>query len=135
MRFAITSFARSGRPYTYDDQGLGLLFNRRAPAEYSTTLRITKDLRRIIGNRMSFYLEVQNLFNQKILSYQAVFGNTRDNSSGTITENRNIQRYIEDPASIRFTEDINHVGFVVDQSFLIYDNMPRSFSVGMVINF
>jgi outer membrane receptor protein involved in Fe transport len=135
MRFAVTSFARSGRPYTYDDQGLGLLFNRRAPAEYSTTLRITKDFRKAIGNRLSLYLEVQNIFNQKILSYRTVFANARDNSSGTITENRNIQKYVADPGSIQYTEDINHLGFVVDQSFMVYDNMPRSFSVGMVINF
>ncbi|MFZ4620035.1 MAG: TonB-dependent receptor [Bacteroidota bacterium] len=134
-RLSLSSFARSGRPYTYDDQGLGLLYNRRAPSEYSTKIKISKDFRKLIGSRISFYAEVNNLFDQKILSYQAVFGNTRDNSSGTITENRNIEKYIKDHNSIRYTEDINHLGFLVDQSFLIYDNSPRSISVGMVITF
>ncbi len=134
MKFSVSSFARSGRPYTYDDQGLGLLYNRRAPAEYSTTLRVTKDFRKVIGNSMSVFVEIENLFNQKILSYRAVFENARDNSSGTITENRNIQRYEADPNSIQYVEDINHIGFLVDQSFLIYSNMPRSFRLGMIIN-
>jgi outer membrane receptor protein involved in Fe transport len=135
MRFALSSFARSGRPYTFDDQGLGLLFNRRSPNEYSTKIKVTKDIRKFIGSRMSLYVEVNNLFDQRILSYQAVFGNTRDNSTGTMAENKNIEKYIKDPESIRYTEDINHLGFLVDQSFLIYENSPRSVSVGMVINF
>lgn len=134
MKIGVSSFARSGRPYTYDDQGLGLLYNRRAPAEYSTTVRVTKDFPKLVGNSLSFYFEVENVFNQKNLSYQAVFANARDNSSGTITENRNIQKYEADPNSIRYTEDINHLGFLVDQSFMIYDNMPRSFRAGMIIN-
>ncbi len=135
LKFSVSSFWRSGRPYTFDDQGLGLLYNRRAPNEYSTTIRLTKDFRKVIGNRLSLYCEVENLFNQKILNYQAVFGRTRDNSSGTIAENRNIERYVEDPGSIQYFEDINHLGFLVDQSFMIYENMPRSFSVGVVISF
>jgi len=135
MRFSSSSFARSGRPYTYDDQGLGLLFNRRSPDEFNTKIKITKDFRKLIGSRLSLYVEVLNLFDQRILSYQAVFGNARDNSSGTITENRNIEKYITDPGSIRYTEDINHLGFLIDQSFMIYDNSPRSVSVGFVINF
>lgn len=135
MRFASSSFARSGRPYTYDDQGLGLLFNQRSPSEYSTKIKITKDIRKFIGSRMSLYVEVNNLFDQRILSYQAVFGNTRDNSSGNSTENKNIEKYFADKGSIRYTEDINHLGFLVDQSFMIYENSPRSISVGMVINF
>jgi outer membrane receptor protein involved in Fe transport len=135
MKFAVSSFARSGRPYTYDDQGLGLLYNRRSPAEYNTTLRVTKEFPRLVGTRLTLSVEIENIFNQRRLSYQAVFANARDNSSGTITENRNIEKYVSDPASIRYTEDINHPGFLVDQSFLIYDNMPRSISVGMAINF
>lgn len=134
MKVSVSSFMRSGRPYTYDDQGLGLLYNRRAPMEYSTTLRVTKDFRKLIGNTMTVFVEIENLFNQKNLSYQAVFANARDNSSGTITENRNIQKYETDPNSIRYVEDINHLGFLVDQSFLIYANMPRSYRVGLIIN-
>ncbi len=134
MKIAVSSFARSGRPYTYDDQGLGLLYNRRSPNEYSTTVRVTKDFPKLIGSKLSLYVEVENIFNQKILSYQAVFGSARDNASGTITENRNIEKYIADPGSIRYTEDINHLGFIVDQSFMVYENMPRGFTVGMVIN-
>lgn len=135
MKFAVASFARSGRPYTYDDQGLGLLYNRRSPNEYSTTVRVTKDFPRLVGSRLSLFVEIENLFNQKIFSYQAVFANARDNSSGTTTENRNIQKYVADPNSIRYTEDINHLGFLIDQSFLIYENMPRSYNVGMAITF
>lgn len=135
VKVAASSFARSGRPYTFDDQGLGALYNRRSPAEYSTKLKVTKEFRKLIGSRLSFYVEVNNLFDQKILSYSAVFANTRDNSSGTITENKNIEKYVADPASIRYTEDLNHLGFVIDQSFMIYDNAPRSISVGMVVSF
>lgn len=135
LKVAASSFARSGRPYTYDDQGLGQLFNRRSPAEYSTKLKVTKEFRKFIGSRLSIYAEVNNLFDQRILSYAAVFGNTRDNSTGNITENRNIEKYVKDANSIRYTEDINHLGFLIDQSFMIYDNAPRSINVGLVITF
>lgn len=134
LKIAVSSFARSGRPYTFDDQGLGLLYNRRAPAEYSTTVRISKDFPKLVGNSLSLYVEIENVFNQKNLSYRAVFANARDNSSGTITENRNIEKYVQDPSSIQFTEDVNHLGFLVDQSFLIYDNMPRSINAGFIIH-
>jgi outer membrane receptor protein involved in Fe transport len=135
MKFSVSSFMRSGRPYTYDDQGLGLLYNRRSPDEYSTKIKITKDFRKLIGSRLSFYVEVENLFDDKILSYSAVFANARDNSTGTMAENKNIEKYITNSKSIQYTEDINHLGFLVDQSFMIYENRPRSISVGMVINF
>jgi outer membrane receptor protein involved in Fe transport len=132
---AITSFARSGRPYTYDTQGLGELNNHRTPGEYNTNLKITRQFRNLFGLSATFYLEVINLFDQKIYSYSAVFANTRSSSTGTITENRNIAKFENDPASLQYYENTNNPEMLADQTFMIYDNAPRSFNVGIIFNF
>jgi outer membrane receptor protein involved in Fe transport len=135
LSLSATAFARSGRPYTYDVQGSGELYNKRTPAEYNTNVKITKELTNIFGARTSAYVEVFNVFDQKIYSYNAVFGKTRSNTTGTIDDNRNLIRYEADPSSLTYYEDVNHLGFKVDQSFMIYGNSPRSCYLGLVFNF
>jgi hypothetical protein len=135
LAISATSFARSGRPYTYDTQGLGELYNMRTPAEYNTNMKITKDLPGIFGTRASLYVEIFNIFNQKIYSYNAVFGRARNNATGAIDDNRNLIRYQADPSSIQYYEDVNRPGFVIDQSFMIYSNAPRSYYMGLVLTF
>ncbi len=135
VTISASSFARSGRPFTYDVQGLGELYNQRTPAEYNTNLKLQKEISHFVGSRASFYIEIINLFDQRIYSYNAVFANARSSATGTITENRNIATFETNRAALQYYEDYNHPGFLVDQSFMIYNNSPRSYNVGLIVNF
>ncbi len=129
-----TSFVRSGRPYTYDVSGLGELFNKRSPTETNTNLKITKNFEQFFGARASIYVEVSNVFNDQTYNYNAIFRKTRNTGSGTFEENRNLILYETNRDAMRYYEDLNHPGFLVDQTFMLYSNMPRSFQFGLVIN-
>ncbi len=131
---AVTSFMRSGRPYTYDTQGLGLLNNHRSPNEYSTDLKISRKISDFFGQSATFYIEVLNLFNQKIFSYNSVFQTlTTSGKASTGALNNNILNYETNPDLLRWYT-IN-APFLVDQGFLIYANSPRSMYIGLALDF
>lgn len=135
MTISLHSIIRSGRPYT-SPSDIRLINVKRAPMEYNSDLRVTKAFRNFFGVPASFYAEVFNLFNNKILNYDYLF----DRPTPT-NPNLPLQYYeqysIDDPNNgIRYWWDKGRQGpFRVDQSFLIYDNQPRSFSFGMVLEF
>jgi len=127
------SFLRSGRPYT-SPSNLKLINANRSPNEYNTNARLTKRIRNFFGMNATFYLEVFNLFNNKILNYDYVFARptpTNPNLALSYYE----QYDIDDPNNgIRYWWDKGKQGpFAVDQSFLIYENEPTSFSIGFTI--
>jgi outer membrane receptor protein involved in Fe transport len=128
---SVTSTMRSGRPYTYDRQGTGIVNNKRTPMEYTTNLRVTKKFDRAFGVGLTFYGEVFNLFNQKIYSYNAVFQKPVSTTGSTFI-NRNIEKFENDPGSLQYFDDFQP--FLVDQTFLLYANSPRAFSFGLVVN-
>jgi outer membrane receptor protein involved in Fe transport len=130
-----SSFARSGRPYT-SPKNPTFINGARAPAEYNTNVRLTKRVRNFFGLDASFYLEVFNLFDSKILNYNYVF------ATGTLSQpNPRIAAYENYPVDdrqhgIRYWWDTEKQGpFAVDQSFLIYSNTPRAFNFGLTIEF
>jgi outer membrane receptor protein involved in Fe transport len=135
ITLSATSFIRSGRPYTFDTTGQGLLFNKRTPTEYNTNLKLTIDLAGLGGTHASLYLEVFNLFGDKIYNYNAVFSKSRNNTTGSIEENRNLARFETNPSLLQYYEDVNHPGYLVDQTFMIYSNAPTSYALGLVITF
>lgn len=124
------SYVRSGRPYTYS-VGVKQINNMRTPMEYNTNMKIAKKIRNFFGTELTVYFEVFNLFNDRILNYSYIFDQSNSNSSFNIT------RYqlspIDSPDGIRYLNASNAEPFLVDQSFLIYDNTPRSFNFGIVI--
>ena len=127
------SYVRSGRPYT-SPRNPTFINGSRAPAESETNLRLTKRIENFFGVQASFYLEVFNLFDARILNYNYVF------ATGTLSQpNPRIAAYenypIDDPVhGIRYWWDTEKQGpFAVDQSFLIYSNAPRSFDFGLSI--
>jgi hypothetical protein len=125
---------RSGRPYTYDTQGLGLLNNHRSPNEYSTDLKISKRISDFFGQSATFYIEVMNLFNQKIFAYNSVFQTlTTSGKVSTGALNNNILNYETNPDLLKWYT-IN-APFIVDQGFLIYANSPRSTYIGLALDF
>ncbi|MDZ7295876.1 MAG: TonB-dependent receptor [candidate division KSB1 bacterium] len=126
---------RSGRPYT-SPSDIRLINVKRAPTEHSADLRITKTLHRFLGLSSRLYLEVFNVFNHKILNYDYLF------QRPTATNpNLPLQYYEQYPIDdkdngVRYWWDKGRQGpFSLDQSFLIYDNAPRSFHCGMVVEF
>lgn len=135
ITLSATAFYRSGRPYTYDMTGGGQLFNKRSPDETNMNMKLTKEFERFGGVRASMYLEIFNVFNSMIYNYSAIFRKTRNSATGTFEENRNLDLYETNRAAMTYYEDPNHPGFLVDQTFLLYSNAPRSFQFGIVLNF
>lgn len=125
-----TSFFRSGRPYTFDTTGTRMINNRRSPMEYGTDLKISKRVDNLFGAQAIFYFEIANLFNQQIYSYNTVFQSVVTGSSSFI--NNNIKKYETDPSSLQYFDQFPP--FLVDQTFLLYSNPPRSFFLGVVIS-
>jgi hypothetical protein len=131
---SVSSFIRSGRPYT-SSLNTKLINGARTPTEYNTNMRLSKRIRDFFGTNATFYVEVFNLFDNKILNYSYIFS-TPDAGS---TNNR-IAAYehyaIDDPAhGILYWQDTNSGGpFAVDQSFLIYSKSPRSFNFGFSLD-
>lgn len=135
MNFSVHSSIRSGRPYT-SPSDIRLINVKRAPMEYNTDFRVTRMVRNFLGVPATFYAEVFNLFNDKILNYDYLFQRPT-----AINPNLPLQYYenyaINDNANgIRYWWDKGRQGpFRVDQSFLIYSNQPRSYSFGIVFEF
>jgi outer membrane receptor protein involved in Fe transport len=135
VMLSTSSFARSGRPYTSPSNPTNIN-GARAPAEYNTNMKLMKRIRNFFGVDASFYFEIFNLFDNKTLNYDYVF------ATGTLSQpNPRIAAYerydINDPKhGIRYWWDTEKQGpFAVDQSFLIYSNQPRSFNLGVAIDF
>ncbi|HCA81902.1 MAG TPA: TonB-dependent receptor [Bacteroidetes bacterium] len=127
---AVTSFARSGRPYS-SRLNPGILMSKRSPNEYNTNLKITKYFSRFFGTSASFYAEVSNLFDTRIYDYTAVFNPDLNNTS-------NLSKWTvkyEKGEDITYYEDDLRPGFLINQEFRIYSNTPRAMNFGMVINF
>jgi len=135
VNVSIYSTIRSGRPYT-SPFDIRLINTKRAPAEYNTDLRVTKSLRRFLGTQARIYCEVYNLFNNKILNYDYLF--QRPTATNPNLPLQYYERYpIDDKQNgVRYWWDKGRQGpFSIDQSFLIYENQPRSFQFGIVFEF
>lgn len=135
MTLSVFSTARSGRPYT-SPSDIRLINTETTPAEFNTDLRITKTVRSFFGVPANFYFEVFNLFNNKILNYSYLF--RRPTPTNPNLPLQYYEQYdIDDPENgVRYWWDKGRQGpFAVDQSFLIYDNEPRSYSIGVSVEF
>ena len=134
---SLNSFARSGRPYT-SSKDVTLINGARTPAEYNSNLRLTRIIDNFFGTKGTIYVEVFNLFNNKILNYDYLFAATTAGET-----NPYIQPYenyaINDPQhGVLYWNQTNSLkasSFPVDQSFLIYDNEPRSYNFGLALEF
>ncbi len=135
MNISVRSTIQSGRPYTSPFE-IRQINEKRSPMEYNTDLRVTKTIRDLAGIPVSFYVEVFNLFNDKILNYDYLF----ERPSRT-NENLPLKYYEQYPIDDRengiryWYNKGTQAPFSVDQSFLIYGNQPRSYSFGMVFEF
>ncbi len=135
ITLSVFSNVRSGRPYT-SPSDIRLINAERTPAEFDTDLRLTKVVRDFFGVPAEIYFEVFNLFNNKILNYNYIF----DRPTPT-NPNLPLQYYeqfgVEDKDNgARYWWDKGRQGpFALDQSFLIFSNQPRSYSLGLSVEF
>jgi len=129
------SFARSGRPYTSPDNANDVN-GLRSPAEYNTNLRVSKSFKNFFGMPATLYVEVFNAFNNKIYNYNYIFS-----TANKIDQNDATRRYTQyafnDPAQGILYWDDQNVGsaFAEDHSFMLYDNSPRAFYIGLSLEF
>lgn len=129
------AFARSGRPYT-PSSNANDVNGRRTPAESNANLRLSKSVRNFFGTSATFYVEVFNLFDNKIFNYNYLF-----NSANKVDQNANTAAYeqyaFDDPQHGVLYWDDQNIGsaYGVNHSFLLYDNSPRSFYFGVSLEF
>jgi len=118
---------QTGRPYTYDADGLRLKFNKRTPDYHDIKLRLQKTFGNP-GFRYSLFLEVYNLLNQRDYSY------TLFNNANAVTR---WETYYDDDK----TNDVGDPMIFDDWDPLVYrqeliflKNTPRYFKLGLSMN-
>lgn len=112
----------SGRPYTYDETGQGLKYNRRTPVETDLRLRIEKRIRFGNSQILTIYGEGYNLINQENYNYSRTFVNEQ-----------NLTKWIRDESSVlTYTE---FPPYYTDQSIYILSNQPIHFRFGLIYRF
>jgi outer membrane receptor protein involved in Fe transport len=135
MTASINSFVRSGRPYT-PSSNANDVNGRRTPSEWNTNLRVSKVIPHFFGTTAMVYMEVFNLFNDKIYSYNYLF-----NTANKVDQNANLANYEnfawDDPAHGVLYWDDQNIGsaYGVNHEFLLYENAPRAFYFGIAIDF
>jgi outer membrane receptor protein involved in Fe transport len=111
----------SGRPYTWDDTGQGLKFNKRTPNENDLRMRLEK--RFPVGQtNMTLYLEGFNLLNERVFHY-----------SRTFDDERNTPKWENDRENILVYDE--YYPYVTNQSIHLQTNLPRHFRLGLLIRF
>lgn len=111
----------TGRPYTYDETGQGLKFNKRTPIERDLKMRLEKRFN-ISNSTLTVYLEGFNLLNQFVYSYSRTFNNDRNTPKWEL-DRENILVYDE------------YAPFVTSQEVYLIGNQPRHFRIGAIYKF
>jgi hypothetical protein len=132
---SLNSFARSGRPYTSPNNA-NEVNGLRSPAEYNTNIRLSKGFKNLFGMPATFYVEIFNVFDNKIYNYNYLFS-----TANKIDQNDATRRYTQyafnDPAQgVLYWDDQNFGNaYAEDHSFMLYDNSPRAFYIGLSLEF
>ncbi|MDP3684188.1 MAG: TonB-dependent receptor, partial [Ignavibacteria bacterium] len=137
ITFAVSSFARSGRPYTYNPAATVQLveyatMNKRMPAEYNANIKLTKRIKDFFGASATIYIEVFNVFDNKILNYDYITGLTGTYFADYHTKSIDALNGVlyNDAAVVK-----GNMQYGLDHSFIVYDNEPRSFTFGITVDF
>jgi hypothetical protein len=135
MMFSVNSFARSGRPYTPPDNANDVNGSR-SPAEYNTNMKVSKIFENFFGTTATFYVEVLNLFNNKIFNYNYLFSTANKVDQNAATALYEQYSWNDVAHSVLYWDDQN-IGsaYGENHSFMLYDNSPRSYYVGIAVQF
>jgi hypothetical protein len=132
---SVNSFARSGRPYTSPDNNNDIN-GVRSPAEYNTNLRLSKTVRNLFGMPATLYVEVFNLFNDKIFNYNYLFNTNNKTDPNLATVAYAHYAFDDRNNGVLYWDSQNTGGpYAEDHSFMLYDNSPRSFHFGLSLEF
>ena len=118
---------QSGRPYTYDDGGLGAKFNKRTPVFHNVKLRMQKMIR-LKQTSLSVYVEVYNLLNQRDYAY-TLFNNANAVSRWETYYDDDQTNDIGDPMLFDDWDPL-----LYRQELIFLKNTPRYFKIGLIIN-
>jgi outer membrane receptor protein involved in Fe transport len=120
MSISLTYRYYSGRPYTFLEEGRGIL-DQRTPEESDLRMRIEKNFR--IGQSvLNIFLEGFNLLNEEIFHYSRTFDDSRNTAKWEL-DNENVLVYDQFPP------------FFTDQSVHLLTNQPRHFRLGVSYRF
>jgi len=120
--FSISSTYRlmTGRPYTWDETGQGLKYNKRTPTEHDWRMRIQKKFR-FGGTRMTWYFEGFNLLNEKVYHYSRIFADERE--TARYEQGQNVLIYDE------------YAPYTTSQAIYVINNEPRHYRMGLIFEF
>ncbi len=125
IRVSATYKYLSGRPFTFDDKGLGLRMNKRTPDEHHLKFRATKSIQ-ISNNKLNIYVEGYNMLKERVFNYDEVFGGM--SGSGRYTDD-----YINNRDEI-FTDD-TYTPYVTSIDAFLLSNSPRHYRLGVELEF
>ena len=136
---SVRSTVRSGRPYTSYVNSLEdeLVSDARAPMEYQTSLKITRPITLSSGVGGDFFVEVSNLFNQRIYDYNRVFRDDKNLQAYDFAVNPSAQTpagFTSDPDEALELYEGDAFLEPASQVFRIYNNMPRSLFLGVSLD-
>ncbi len=120
MSFSVTYKHYTGRPFTFLEEGSGLL-NKRTPDEGDLRMRIEKNFK-IDKSVLKIFIEGFNLLDEEIYNYSRTFNDERNTAKWEL-DRENILEYDQYPP------------FVTDQSIHLLTNLPRHFRLGASYRF
>jgi hypothetical protein len=132
---SVNSFLRSGRPYT-PTANQNDVNKLRTPNEFNTNIRLSKTFKNFFGVSATLYMEIFNLFNDRIYNYNYLF-----NTANKVDLNANLANYENyawaDPDHGVLYWDDQNIGsaYGVNHEFLLYENSPRTWYFGFVVDF
>ena len=120
----------SGRPFTYDEKGLGLRMNKRTPNEHRLNFRIAKTFE-IDNVKATFFFEGYNMLNYMVFNYDRVFGSMQGGEF--------VERYVKyesgEISLEEFLTDNDFYPFITSLDAYLISNQPRHYRVGITFNF
>lgn len=121
----------TGRPYTYDELGLGLKMNKRTPTERELRMRVQKWLK-FGSTKMRVYFEGFNLLNDKHYHYTRIFGEP-EQERGMKTRWEIAKEEGLDPSTIMIDNEHGAYGHRLESRLI--SNKPRYFRAGVKFYF
>jgi len=121
ISISVTFRLFTGRPYTWDETGQGLRYNKRTPTERDLRVRLEKKIP-FGRDAVVFYLEGFNLLNQEIYHYSRMFNS-----------DENTVRWEKDRADVLTYKE--YAPYATSQEVYLLNNQPRHFRLGMIFRF
>ena len=135
---SVRTRVRSGRPYTSFVNGLDIaVADARAPTEWQTSLKVTRPVQMGAGVEGGVFVEVSNLFNQRVFDYNRVFRDAKNLRAYDFAVNPSELTppgFPSDPDETLEQYLGDSFPYSANQVFRIYDNAPRSIFLGLSVD-